>query len=68
MSGNEEIVGADHLTQFFEVSTYLGVVGSRLVWKLESLDVREERLERRGILRAARRHFNTVEQLRFRDD
>jgi hypothetical protein len=48
-----------------EFSPYLSIVGGGVVWKLKDLNVRKERLQRRGVLRTSRRHFNTVEQLRF---
>src|SRR5688572_8888009 len=52
--GNEEIVGADHLAPFLQISTYLSIVGRGVLWKLEDLDVRQERLQRCGILHSAR--------------
>src|ERR1700730_11872817 len=68
VSGNEEIVGADHLPPFPQVGTYLSIVGRGVVGKPKTLHVGKERLERRVILRSTRRHFNAVEQLRLRDD
>ena len=65
VSGNEEIIGADHLASFLQVSTDLRVVGSRVVGKLEDRDVGKKRVEGSGVLRSARRHFNAVEQFRF---
>jgi hypothetical protein len=60
VSGNEEIVGADHLASFLEVSTDLRVVGGRVVRKLEDGDVRKKGLEAGGVLRSPRRYFDTV--------
>jgi len=68
VSGNEEIVGADHLTPFLQLDTYLGIVGSSVIGKRKNLDVRKECLQRRSIVGSARRDFNTVEQFRFGDD
>lgn len=65
VSGNEEIVGADHLASFLQVSTDLRVVGGSVVWKIEDCDVRKKGLEGGVVLRSARRHFNTVEQFRL---
>src|SRR5216684_1421774 len=45
VSGNEEIVGADHLASLPQVSTDLRVVGSSVVWKIEDCDVRKKGLE-----------------------
>src|SRR6266540_4071575 len=65
VSGNEEIVGADHLASFIQVSTDLHVVDSSVVWEFEDRDVRKKRLEGCGVLHSARRHFNSVKQLRL---
>ena len=65
VSGNEEIVGADHLASLLQISTDLRVVGSSVVGKFQDSDVRKKRVERGGVLRSARRHFNTVEQFRL---
>ena len=65
VSGNEEIVGANHLASFLQVSTDLRIVDSRVVGKLQDGDVRKKRVESGGVLRSARRHFYTVEQFRL---
>ena len=63
VSGNEEIVGADHLASSLQISTDLGVVSSSVVRKLQDRNVLKKRLKGRRVLRSARRHFNSVEQL-----
>jgi hypothetical protein len=51
---DEGIIGANHLPAAFQVRTYLGVVGRRVVRKLENLDVRQKCVQRRGVLRSPR--------------
>ncbi len=68
VSGDEEVVGSDHQPALLQVSTNLGIVGRGGVGKLENFDVRKERPQRSGILLSARRHFNTVQKLRFSVD
>ena len=65
MSGDEEIVGADHLAAFLQISTNLRVVSGCVVVELQDRDVRKKRLKRGGVPRSVRRHCNSVEQLRL---
>ena len=58
MSGNEEIVGSDHLASFLQLRAYLGVVGRSLIWKLEHFDVGKECLQCGRIVYATERDFN----------
>lgn len=48
MSGDEEIVGADHLASFLQVSTDLRVVRSSVIRKRQNRDVRKKRLKGGG--------------------
>lgn len=54
MSGNEEIVGANHLAAFFQGSADLSVMSSSVVGKVQDRDVGKKRLQSRGVLRAPR--------------
>src|SRR5207249_1141240 len=38
VSGNEEIVGSDHLAPFLQVSTYLGIMGSSSTFSMNVSD------------------------------
>ena len=54
VSGNEEIVGANHLVAFLQVSADMSVMGSSVVGKVQDRDVGKKRLQSRGVLRAPR--------------
>ena len=58
VSGNEEIVRANHLATLLQVGADLRVVRRGTVAKLDNLDVRKERPQRREVLRSARRDFH----------
>ena len=64
-SRNEEIIGADHLASFLQVSRDLRVVGSSVVGKtLGPRRVWKKRVEGSRVLHSAR-HFKAVEQFRL---
>jgi len=54
MCGDEEIIGPDHRAPPLEVGAHLRVVPGGVLVERHSIEVRQERREGRGVLRAPR--------------
>jgi hypothetical protein len=68
MSGDEEIVGADHRAPPLEVGTDLRVVDCRVLIELLSVHVRQKGRQGRCVLRAPRGNLDAVQQLGLGDN
>ena len=65
MSGDEQIVGADHLSALLQVGPNLGVVNRRVVRQVKCFHVRQECGKRSGILSAPGRDLHAYSNSAF---